>query len=94
MADHHYFGTTAFDFVKKATRKELLEHLARRAGKDLIKEQTKLHGGLYSWMCRVNAPIEQPYGINDYRPVGVEITEGMHFRITCASGAGFPIEDF
>lgn len=89
---HHYFATTAFAFGTGATLAEAMEKAARLSGADAIKSQLKMSGGLYCWTCKVMAPPEADYHIENFKPKGVPIEDGREFNLVNTKGHCLPIE--
>lgn len=85
-AGHHYFGSTAFNWATGDTRAEVLAKLGRMTGPNELKLQVKAHGGLYVWTCRVNAPADADYQIENYAPKGVETSNVSESRIVNTKG--------
>lgn len=84
--DHHYFSSCGLGWAIAETRDEAIKknvNQFRSEFKTMTKNlQKKGEIGGYIWSVRVNAPIDHKYGINFYRPEGVEITEGRHHYTT------------
>lgn len=91
--DFHYFGSTAFHWATDKTRAEVLTKLARMAGANIVKANTKNLGGLYAWTVRVNVPEESDYDIAGYAPRGVPTEAPAHYRIVNTRGHVVPCED-
>lgn len=91
-AASHYFGSTAFDWAKAATRAEVLQKLAKAASTATIKENVKHNGGLYAWTVRVMQAQSEPYAIAYYRPEGVPTESPAEFLIQNARGESLPTD--
>jgi len=87
----HYYGSTAYNWCRDDSVENVLLTLARMAGSDAIKRNVKGSGGLYSWICKVEAPRSTSYDINFFAPVGVEISESWEFNIMNTKGHCLPI---
>lgn len=83
---HHYFASSAFGWAVAATRAEAVVAVAREAGSETIARHRKNHGGLYVWSCRVDAPIDTAYQIDEYHPVGVPTAAHLSVRVQTRSG--------
>lgn len=88
--EHHYFGSTAFDWAVGATREAVIAKLARAAGSDAIKRNVKASGGLYVWTCVVHLPQSAHYDIESYAPVAPR-SESQAALITTIKGATVPV---
>lgn len=87
---HHFYGSTAFNWAVAQTREEVVKKLASATGADLIKRNVAANGGLYCWTCKVELPQEAHYDINFYKPVDVPISEAQEFNILNAKGKTSP----
>lgn len=79
--NHHYFATTVFGWAVAETRKAAIEGVANEH-KDYIKQVISSCGSCYAWSCKVHLPIDAPYGIEYYRPVGVRMSSSRNHAIT------------
>lgn len=101
MSDHHWYGTTAFDWVCADTKEAVIKRLARMSGAKTIQLNVKRNGGLFAQVCRVELPQAAHYSINEYLPHRITKEDGVHeqrkgevvpltevqsIRITTASG--------
>ncbi len=86
---HHYYASTAIGFSVAATRDEALRKVARQAGKKII-EANMPRGGLAVVSMRVELPIEAPYEIESYVPVGVPTSERERAYIVDLKGKTTP----
>lgn len=78
MSDHHWYGTTAFDWVVADTKEKVIKKLARAAGSKTIKLNRERHGGLFAQVCRVELPQTAHYSINNYMPARITKEDGVH----------------
>lgn len=92
-ANHHYFASTALNWAVASTRAEAIAKVARDAGADTIKRQVASCGGLYVWVCRVEAPITQHYAISFFAPVGVRYNNAVEYNIVNAKGHVTPTDE-
>lgn len=83
----HYFAATGYAWAVGESREKAIARVARDAGKRLIARHKN---GLYCVTYRVPLPIDAPYEISEYRPVGVGACDMREHRITNAKGAHTP----
>jgi hypothetical protein len=89
---YHYFASTAFGWAVAPTRAEAMASVARQAGTDIIKRNTKASGGLYCWTVRVELPQSTSYGINNYAPADVPTADVREFNLVNTKGHSLPID--
>lgn len=101
MSDHHWYGSTAFDWVVGDSKEAIIKRLARAAGARTIKHNVEKNGGLFAQVCKVGLPQAAHYTISEYLPRKITKEDGVHdkragepvpltevenIRITTASG--------
>ncbi|WYW04447.1 hypothetical protein Mudajogi_00002 [Pseudomonas phage vB_PpuP-Mudajogi] len=84
--NHHYFGSTCFNWATGATRQEVVTKLAKMAGTEQLKRSVKGSGGLYCWTCKVGVPEGTDYQISYFQPQGVPVTDGQNHNIMNVKG--------
>jgi hypothetical protein len=86
---NHYFASHALGWATGDTRVEAVEKLAKMPGMGLKSWILNAHKegspGVYIWSCKVNAPSDEPYKIECFKPVGVEIEDGHEHFVTYLS---------
>lgn len=84
---YHFFGSTAFNWATGETRQQVINKLARMAGRSIIEANVKASSGLYCWTCRVEQPLSgASYDIANYAPQNVTTTKHAEYNIVSARG--------
>lgn len=89
MSKVHYYASSAMYWATGETRAETLAKLAEHHGSDRIKRSIDTPGspGIYCWSCKVHAPSDAEYVIENYMPKGVETSESIVGYIVNLKGA-------
>lgn len=70
---NHYFASHALGWATGDTRVEAVEKLAKMPGMGMKSWILNAHKegspGVYIWSCEVDAPIDEPYKIEWFKPV-------------------------
>lgn len=85
MTNHHFFATHALGFSRSdVSREDAIEKLLmdrRLTDPKWVNNCLKSGEPLTVFTCQVNVPVDEPYRIEWYQPVGVETQDGQNFFV-------------
>lgn len=88
--DTHIYGYTNQAWAVGKTREEVIQALAKEAGKEVIQRYVDNDKGLLCSTCVVERPITTSYAIDEYRPVDVPTRDWQSVYIQNVKGDSTP----
>lgn len=86
MSDTHFYATCWLGWARGETCDDAIKKLVNNFRTTIKQGVTNAHkngeAGFYVWSCKVLAPIDESYSIDNFAPQGVEIQNGTHHHIT------------